>query len=218
MRPPGPEGGQKPENEGRDERVERMLKILENIDYIIEGRSILIDNVRTASELLYELSTHVKEHMQTSISMEEMIEKLRPVLSRVDEWMSNILFILPQIEGIFLRIVQETKDLLDRLEEEKEYELLVKRLRYLFDKEKKDFENLIEILINMVLSYIEKARMVGTHFAILEIINIVKNANELLERLNQLKKLISVKIETEKRNSHSGFIKNDETIFFLSSV
>jgi hypothetical protein len=41
----------------------------------------------------------------------------------------------------------------------------------------------------MVLSYIEKARMVGTHFAILEIINIVKNANELLERLNQLKKI-----------------------------
>jgi hypothetical protein len=137
MRPPGPEGGQKPENEGRDERLERMLKILENIDYLIEGRSILIDNVRTASELLNELSTHVKEHMQTSISMEEMIEKLRPVLYRVDEWMSNILFILPQIEGIFLRIVQETRDLLDRLEEEKEYELLVNRLRYLFDKEKK---------------------------------------------------------------------------------
>jgi hypothetical protein len=189
MRPGGPEGGQKPENEGRDERVERMLKILENIDYIIEGRSRLIDNVRTASELLNELSTHVKEHMQTSISMEEMIEKLRPVLSRVDEWMSNILFILPQIEVIFLGIVQETRDLLDRLEKEKEYELLVNRLRYLFEKEKKDFENLIEILINMVLSYIEKARMIGTHFAILEIINIVKNANELLERLNQLKKI-----------------------------
>ncbi len=189
MRPGRPEGGQKPENEGRDEKVERMLKILENIDYIIEGRSILIDNVRTASELLYELSTHVKEHMQTSISMEEMIEKLRPILSRVDEWMSNILFILPQIEGSFLIIVQETKDLLDRLEKEKEYELLVNRLRYLFEKEKKDFENLIEILIKMVLSYIEKARMVGTHFAILEIINIVKNANELLERLNKLKKI-----------------------------
>jgi hypothetical protein len=187
MRPGGPEGGQNIESEGRDERVERMLKILENIDYLIEGRSILINNVRTASELLYELSTYIKEHMQTSISMEEMIEKLRPVLSRVDKWMSNILLILPQIEGSFLRIVQETRDLLDRLEEEKEYELLVNRLRYLFEKEKKDFENLIEILINMVLSYIEKAKMVGTHFAILEIINIVKNANELLERLNQLK-------------------------------
>jgi len=185
MRPPGPEGGQKPENKGRDERVERMLKILENIDYIIEGRSRLIDNVRTAIDLLYELSTYIEEHMKTSISMKEMIENLKPVLSSVDKWMSNILFILPQIESIFLRIVQETEDLLNRLEYD---ELLVNRLRYLFDKEKKDFENLIEILIKIVWLYVEKARMVRTHFAILEIINIVKNANELLERLNQLKK------------------------------
>ena len=176
---------------------------------IIKANGFLLDLQETIIE-------HMGEEIHESLYQEESEEggeEILENLSPINEWMKKLVLILPQIENNFKKTAQETEQLLQILSRKKDNE--VSGLIGLFNEKTSIFRNLLESLKNIIEIYKNMLLIGAAHFSIREYsepqTEFEKQANELLERLNELETKTThfSRNGNGKKNSHNGTTEND---------